>query len=76
MDRILDGMSLMSDSCSETSAEHFKSSAPEDESPERNSIKRKLKLYGLSSDSDDQITDSDDEKHRVKTRNGKIQLLQ
>ncbi len=73
---MLDGMSLISDSCSETSAEHIESPAPEDESPERNSIKRKLKLYGLSSDSDDQITGSDDEKHRVKNRNGKIQLLQ
>jgi len=30
---MLDGMSLISDSCSETSAEHIESPAPEDESP-------------------------------------------
>ncbi len=37
---MLDGMSLISDSFSETSAEDIESSAPEDESPERNSIKQ------------------------------------
>ncbi len=71
-DRLLEGKLLISDSCSETSAEHIDIASSEDESSKNRMLKKKLRLHGLSSSSDDDSTDSDDEKHNLKrNRNGK-----